>query len=160
MKVLESASTVAPSQEMTALLEALIQLRRGDSSVRLPVNWLGLHGKVADVFNELVEQNATMASELARLRQVVGKEGKLKQRAALSREARGFWSESIESLADRRPGAPDQRGGARDRRRGPGRPEQEHGAGGGRAANWKASSCAPPRPSTRWSSSWATSRPR
>src|SRR5437868_2808434 len=35
-----------------------------------------------------------MADELARLRQVVGKEGKLKQRASLQ-GARGFWGESV-----------------------------------------------------------------
>ena len=70
-----------------------------------------MSGKVADAFNDVVEQNATMADELARLRQVVGKEGKLKQRASL-RDARGFWGESVElhQLADRRPGPPDQRG--------------------------------------------------
>src|SRR5437868_11336434 len=38
-----------------------------------------------------------MADELARLRQVVGKEGKLKQRASLP-EARGFWSEQINCI--------------------------------------------------------------
>ena len=97
MKVIE-ASVVAPSErEMATLLAALTQLRRGDPTVRLPIHWEGLPGKVADVFNDLVEQNATMASELARLRQVVGKEGKLKQRAILS-ERRGFWGESIDSI--------------------------------------------------------------
>ncbi len=54
-------------------------------------------GKVADAFNEVVEQNDDMADELARLSQVVGKEGKLKQRASL-RDVRGFWGESIESI--------------------------------------------------------------
>jgi len=96
MKVMES-TPVAVNPEMAALLEALTRLRRGDASVRLPLHWLGLSGKVADVFNDLVEQNATMAAELARLRQVVGKEGKLKQRASLN-ESRGFWGESIESI--------------------------------------------------------------
>ena len=37
-------------------------------------------------------------------------------------------------LADRRPGAPDVRSGARDRRGGPGRPVQDHGAGSRRQA--------------------------
>ncbi len=64
---------------MAVLLDAMTRLRKGDA-VRLPAQWVGLPGKVADIFNELVEQNATPASELVRLRQVVGKEGKLKQR--------------------------------------------------------------------------------
>src|SRR5688500_13750590 len=98
MKVLEHtpSALAVPNPEMVALLEALIKLRQGDATVRLPAHWLGLPGKVADVFNALVEQNGSMASELARLRQVVGKEGKLKQRAQLA-QAQGFWAESVES---------------------------------------------------------------
>jgi HAMP domain-containing protein/signal transduction histidine kinase/DNA-binding response OmpR family regulator len=97
MRVIEDAAIAVPEREMTSLLAALTQLRRGDASVRLPLHWEGLAGKVADVFNDLVEQNAAMAAELGRLRQVVGKEGKLKQRASLS-ETRGFWGDSIVSI--------------------------------------------------------------
>jgi len=97
MKVIEDAAIAVPEREMATLLAALTQLRRGDASVRLPVHWEGLPGKVADVFNDLVEQNAAMADELGRLRQVVGKEGKLKQRATLN-ETRGFWGASINSI--------------------------------------------------------------
>src|SRR5687767_9792793 len=96
MKTLDDPA-VADSQELTSLLTALTALRKGDATVRLPLHWQGLAGKVADVFNDVVEQNATMADELARLRQVVGKEGKLKQRASL-RETRGFWGQSIECV--------------------------------------------------------------
>ena len=97
MKIYEHATLLAPAEELAALLTALTALRRGDATVRLPVTWSGLPGKVADVFNDVVEQNANMAAELARLRQVVGKEGKLKQRASLI-EQRGFWGESVESI--------------------------------------------------------------
>jgi HAMP domain-containing protein len=88
---------IAPSHELTSLLAALTALRKGDSAVRLPMHWSGVAGKIADVFNDVVEQNENMASELARLRQVVGKEGKLKQRASLG-QARGFWADSIDSV--------------------------------------------------------------
>ncbi|MDM0066690.1 HAMP domain-containing protein [Variovorax sp. J31P207] len=95
MKVLEHAPvTDNANDEMAVLLDAMTRLRKGDAKVRLPAQWVGLPGKVADIFNELVEQNATLASELVRLRQVVGKEGKLKQRAVMA-ETRGFWGESI-----------------------------------------------------------------
>src|SRR3954471_15081875 len=98
MKVYEDVPLqAAPAQELVALLSALNGLRRGDASVRLPLHWEGLAGKVADVFNDLVEQHAAMADELRRLRQEVGKERKLKQRAVLS-ETRGFWGASIESI--------------------------------------------------------------
>ena len=49
------------------------------------------------MFNDLVEQNVAMAEELAKLSQMVGKEGKLKRRAALQ-NARGFWAQKVESI--------------------------------------------------------------
>ena len=63
---------------------ALSRLKRGDFSVRLPVEWTGVAGKVADTFNDVVELNERMAGELARLSRVVGKEGK-------DRPARSLW---------------------------------------------------------------------
>src|SRR5262245_22977521 len=83
--------------DTTALLVALDAVRRGDSSVRLPVEWTGIAGKVADAFNEVVELNERMARELARLSQVVGKEGRIGQRASLG-DVSGFWSDSIDSV--------------------------------------------------------------
>ncbi|MED5618924.1 HAMP domain-containing protein [Ideonella sp. BN130291] len=96
MKVLEDPN-IASGDELNALLAALTALRNGDAGVRLPLHWQGVAGKVADVFNEVVEQNAEMAAELSRLQQVVGKEGKLKQRASL-RANRGFWGASIDCI--------------------------------------------------------------
>ncbi|HSW20355.1 MAG TPA: HAMP domain-containing protein [Ramlibacter sp.] len=94
MNVMDKSVATSSIEEMATLLDALTRLKKGDASVRLPLHWQGLPGKVADVFNDLVEQNATLAAELVRLRQVVGKEGKLKQRAQLS-ETRGFWGDSV-----------------------------------------------------------------
>src|SRR5215203_2584309 len=97
MKVVDDPSVSGRNEEMNSLLVALSGLLKGDASVRLPLHWSGVSGKVADAFNAVVEQNADMAEELSRLRQVVGKEGKLKQRAALP-GARGFWAESVDSI--------------------------------------------------------------
>ena len=83
--------------EMTALLTALTALKKGMTGVRLPVEWTGVAGKVADAFNEVVELNERMASEMARLSRVVGKEGKLSQRFSLG-DVRGFWQESVDSV--------------------------------------------------------------
>src|SRR3954469_883845 len=85
--------------EMTALLGALTALKKGQPGVRLPVEWTGVAGKVADAFNEAVEQNEPMANELARLSRVVGKEGRLSQRASLG-DVSGFWAESVDSVND------------------------------------------------------------
>jgi HAMP domain-containing protein/signal transduction histidine kinase/CheY-like chemotaxis protein len=80
-----------------SLLTALTGLKKGDFSVRLPMEWTGLPGKVADTFNEVVELNQRMAKELERISRVVGKEGKLTQRAALG-DVSGSWYDSIESI--------------------------------------------------------------
>ncbi|HJZ57795.1 MAG TPA: hypothetical protein VKE74_22740, partial [Gemmataceae bacterium] len=76
--------------EMVALLGALTALKQGRTGVRLPPDWVGVAGKVADAFNEVVEQNERLAEELARLRRVVGKEGKLSQRLSVG-DVSGFW---------------------------------------------------------------------
>jgi HAMP domain-containing protein len=85
------------SEQMNAILVALSALKRGDATIRLPVTGEGTFGKVSEVFNELVEQSATLADEVGRLSQVVGKEGKLKRRAVLP-GARGFWADSVDSM--------------------------------------------------------------
>jgi HAMP domain-containing protein len=83
--------------EVKVILAALTGLKQGDSSVRLPVEWTGMQGKLAETFNEVVDLNGRMAEELARLRQKVGKEGKLKQRAEMT-DVRGFWRDQIRSV--------------------------------------------------------------
>jgi HAMP domain-containing protein/signal transduction histidine kinase/CheY-like chemotaxis protein len=82
---------------MSSLLDALMNLKKGDFSVRLPQDWTGVAGKVADTFNEVVELNQRMARELHRLSRVVGKEGKLSQRASLG-DVSGAWADSIDSI--------------------------------------------------------------
>src|SRR5471030_3060643 len=89
-----AASTVFSPVEARMLLAALTALKQGDSSVRLPVEWSGMQGKLAETFNEVVELNERMAEELSRLRQKVGKEGKLKQRAQMG-DVRGFWRDQV-----------------------------------------------------------------
>src|SRR3954467_11262480 len=96
MKNAES-SAVAHADELTQIHSALMALKRGDASVRLPYHGTPAFGKVAEVFNDLVEQNARMAEEVRQLSQVVGKDGKLKRRASLP-DARGFWSHQVECM--------------------------------------------------------------
>ncbi|HEY7339770.1 MAG TPA: HAMP domain-containing protein, partial [Ktedonobacterales bacterium] len=92
-----------PSQpEIRALLHGLQAMRAGDFSVRLPGDWIGLEGKIADTFNDIVAANQHMAQELQRVGHVVGKEGKTRERANFARSG-GAWSEmevSINTLVD------------------------------------------------------------
>ncbi|MGN6547854.1 MAG: hypothetical protein ACTHK7_22655, partial [Aureliella sp.] len=91
--------TEAPSQELDAkvLLTALMALKKGDFTARLPDHWTGMAGKVADTFNEVIDLNDRMARELDRLSQVVGKEGTLVQPASFN-GAVGSWADSIDSV--------------------------------------------------------------
>jgi HAMP domain-containing protein/signal transduction histidine kinase/CheY-like chemotaxis protein len=82
-----------------ALLNALTTLKSGDFSVRLPVDWVGIAGKVADTFNEVVALNQRMSRELGRLRESVGLEGRINQRVSLG-EVEGTWAESVELIND------------------------------------------------------------
>ena len=66
------------------LLRALSAFRRGDFTVRLPDDWTGLGGKIADAFNDVIDTNQRMARELDRLSRVVGKQGKIAERGALA----------------------------------------------------------------------------
>ena len=68
---------------MEELLEALQAMQAGDFSVRLPASRTGIAGKIADTFNEIVSTNQRMAQQLERVGEVVGKEGKTRQRVRL-----------------------------------------------------------------------------
>ncbi len=79
------------------VLGALNALKTGDFSVRLPLEWTGIGGKIADTFNDVMERNQRMAQELARVSQVVGRDGRLNQRASLG-EVTGAWATTISSV--------------------------------------------------------------
>ena len=88
--------------ELHDLLHALQAMRAGDFSVRLAGDHLGIEGKIADTFNEIVATNERMAQQLDRVGQVVGKEGKTKQRVKLGAFG-GAWAEmenSVNTLID------------------------------------------------------------
>ena len=61
------------------------------------VNRTGIAGKVADTLNDIIELNQEMARELDRVSIVVGKEGRITQRARLA-GAGGAWAASIDSV--------------------------------------------------------------
>jgi hypothetical protein len=79
------------------LLAVLTALKKGDFSTRLPEDWTGTAGKIADTLNAVIEINQRMAKELERVSRVVGKEGKIMQRASMPMAA-GAWGSMIESV--------------------------------------------------------------
>ncbi len=95
--LLKTESVEPDSVDIHQLLKALMALKKGDFSVRLPIDWTGTAGKIADTFNDVVEMNQHMAMELQRLCQAVAKEGKINQRTPLG-EFGGAWSQMTESV--------------------------------------------------------------
>jgi HAMP domain-containing protein/CheY-like chemotaxis protein len=88
-----------PSQD---LLHALQAMRSGDFSVRMSGDYLGIDGKIADTFNEIIAANQRMAQQLERVGQVVGREGKTRQRVKFGL-ASGSWADmegSVNTLID------------------------------------------------------------
>ncbi len=79
------------------LLSALTKFQKGSFDVRLPADWTGLDGKIADAFNAVVERNQRMSRELERLSRVVGKEGRIAERASLG-DVSGGWAASVDSV--------------------------------------------------------------
>ena len=92
-----TATAPDSDQFSRALLSAMLSFRAGDFAARMPADLLGVEGKIADAFNDVVALSERRSQETARVSRAVGKEGKLKRRAALP-EARGFWAESVECV--------------------------------------------------------------
>src|SRR3954466_4706800 len=79
------------------LLKALRQFKRGDFSIRMPLNLTGIDGEIAQAFNDVVELEDAKATEIARVAELVGKEGQFTQRMSLP-GATGGWADVIESV--------------------------------------------------------------
>ena len=78
--------------QLDKLVKALEAARDGDFSVRLRPE--GPLADVAAAFNKLVERNQQVTKELIRVSKVVGREGRINQRASVA-GAPGSWSEKV-----------------------------------------------------------------
>ena len=71
-------------------------------SPRLPADWPGIEGRIAEAFNQTIVREEIISREVRRLSATVGKEGRLKQRMSLP-GAVGDWAvkaDSINTLID------------------------------------------------------------
>ncbi len=98
---LAEARGVAPSTngqfDAKGLLAALKTLKKGDFSVRLPVEDTVIGAAIAEAFNDLADLLEHDTRETARIVTVVGKEGRITQRAHVG-AATGAWADRIESI--------------------------------------------------------------
>jgi len=84
------------------ILKAFVAFRDGDFSARLPADWPGTDGRIAETFNQTIVREESITREVRRLSVTVGKEGRLKQRMSLP-GAVGDWAvqaDSINTLID------------------------------------------------------------
>ncbi|HEX9163236.1 MAG TPA: HAMP domain-containing protein, partial [Thermoanaerobaculia bacterium] len=79
------------------LLRTLTAVKKGDFKGRMPVEFTGTQGKIADTLNDIIEQNERMCAEISRISTVVGKEGKLNSRMTQP-ASNGAWAETTEAV--------------------------------------------------------------
>ncbi|MFZ5677120.1 MAG: HAMP domain-containing protein [Pseudomonadota bacterium] len=87
---------------MSELLDALLEMRNGNFTRRLPVGRPGLSGRVAEAFNDICASNQRMAEQLEKVGTQVGKEGRTRQRVKFG-HGHGAWGEmetSVNTLID------------------------------------------------------------
>jgi HAMP domain-containing protein/signal transduction histidine kinase/DNA-binding response OmpR family regulator len=77
--------------------EALRAAAAGDFSIRLPGRRRDTVGRLEAAYNQLAARNAALEAELLRVGRIIGREGRMTERARLH-GARGAWRSSIESL--------------------------------------------------------------
>ena len=97
IETLPDPSTPAQRSYLRNLLSALQLVRGGDFSVRMPGDNVGIEGKIADTFNEIVAANQRMARQLELVGQVVGREGNTRKRVAMGLP-QGAWREMEDSI--------------------------------------------------------------
>ncbi|KQV61751.1 HAMP domain-containing protein [Duganella sp. Root336D2] len=82
--------------DLKLILSTLMALKKGDFSARLPSDWTGMSGKIADTLNDIIETNERMVKAVTEVSRVVGREGRLTQRANV--HVSGGWSTIISAV--------------------------------------------------------------
>jgi HAMP domain-containing protein/signal transduction histidine kinase len=80
---------------LNRLLAALEAMRDGNFRKRLTVSGDGVMAEIAAVFNEVADRNLHLTGELARVRRMVGRDGKLTERLEAG-ASEGSWATAIE----------------------------------------------------------------
>ncbi len=83
--------------DVKLLLTTLMALKKGDFSVRMPSDWTGVSGKIADTLNDIISTKEKMVETVTEVSRVVGREGHLTQRADVPGVV-GGWATIISSV--------------------------------------------------------------
>ncbi|PSM47630.1 histidine kinase [Chroococcidiopsis sp. CCALA 051] len=92
-----TANPDSDALDLKQLLQTLLEVKKGNFSVRISSEQTGIAGKIADTLNDIIETNEQMTTELARISTVVGKEGKIYERVS-NNGAKGSWQACVNSV--------------------------------------------------------------
>jgi len=84
-------------KDLQELLDALRAARDGEVGMRLSAQKSGVMGDVAKAFNGLAERREGLTDELGRVSKVIGREGRMTERAKL-KNAKGSWADCVDSV--------------------------------------------------------------
>ncbi|MEU9013757.1 HAMP domain-containing protein [Streptomyces sp. NPDC048479] len=91
-----NGTTEVDAAALNRLLAALVSMRDGNFRRRLTVSGDGVMSEIAAVFNEVADRNLHLTGELARVRRMVGREGKLTERLETG-ACEGSWAAAIDA---------------------------------------------------------------
>jgi signal transduction histidine kinase/HAMP domain-containing protein/CheY-like chemotaxis protein len=91
-----TVTTPIETFDMKTLLTTLKALRNGDFTTRMPEDWTGMPGKIADTLNEIIDMSADTATEFERVARLIGKQGKVDERIQLPM-MKGSWQKIVNS---------------------------------------------------------------
>ncbi|AWE52790.1 MULTISPECIES: HAMP domain-containing protein [Streptomyces] len=89
-------TTAVDTAALNRLMAALVSMRDGNFRKRLTVSGDGVMSEIAAVFNEVADRNLHLTGELARVRRMVGREGKLTERLETG-ACEGSWAVAIDN---------------------------------------------------------------
>ncbi|MEU8699836.1 HAMP domain-containing protein [Streptomyces sp. NPDC048680] len=96
MKKQRNGTIEVDAAALNRLLAGLVAMRDGNFRRRLTVSGDGVMTEIAAVFNEVADRNVHLTGELARVRRVVGREGKLTERLETG-ACEGSWAAAIDA---------------------------------------------------------------
>ncbi|WP_245798431.1 HAMP domain-containing protein [Cnuella takakiae] len=80
------------------LLRVLSEVKNGNFTVRMPVDRVGISGKICDTLNEIITLNEILMLELTDANKIIGKEGNLTHRVEIPKNSRGAWRTGVNSI--------------------------------------------------------------
>ncbi|GGY93269.1 HAMP domain-containing protein [Streptomyces nitrosporeus] len=96
MKKQRHGTVEVDAAALNRLLAGLVAMRDGNFRRRLTVSGDGVLPEIAAVFNEVADRNLHLTGELARVRRVVGREGKLTERLETG-ACEGSWAAAVDA---------------------------------------------------------------